>query len=312
LILVPAIVQLNVEVSFLAALVNWNRWNRVGAERLFEREVQFIRAGVYLGNLLLSVSTPYRIQYNFKPVCHGSFEIREINDIRRTAGSAINLCTPLKGALKFRIKPDSLYRYTHPLITGNFGMSYTSAIPDVYYAIFAFYEPFLTILGLIGTFCDPKSVSCNSNQFNLSFNSSLPPQAHDQQAPWPFDEPPDSLPRATLVTIMQLAHVCALLGIVNIFVLTAARQHLSTQPALQEKIVASLLTPLMIGDVLHLYVTLWALGDERWQVAKWGAVLWSTVVLGFSLMIPRLAWHLGIGRFVYKRDGHPEKVVDKH
>ena len=111
---------------------------------------------------------------------------------------------------------------------------------------------------------------------------------------------------------MQLAHVCALLGIVNVFVLTAARQHLSTQPALQEKIVASLLTPLMIGDVLHLYVTLWALGDDRWQVTKWGAVLWSTMVLGLSLMIPRLAWHLGIGRFVDKRDGHTEKVVAKH
>jgi hypothetical protein len=112
---------------------------------------------------------------------------------------------------------------------------------------------------------------------------------------------------------MQLAHVCALLGIVNFFVLSAARRYLHLHPALQEKLVASLLTPLLIGDILHLYVTLWALGDQRWQVAKWGAVLWSTFLLGFSLLIPRIAWHIGIGRFVDKRDGRPGKLVlDKH
>jgi hypothetical protein len=110
---------------------------------------------------------------------------------------------------------------------------------------------------------------------------------------------------------MQLAHVCALLGIINFFVLSAARRHLHSQPALQEKLVASLLTPLLIGDFLHLWVTLWALGDQKWQVAKWEPVLWSTVVLGLSLLIPRVTWHLGIGRFVERRDGRPEKTPEK-
>lgn len=34
-----------------------------------------------------------------------------------------------------------------------------SAIPDFYYALFAFYEPALTILGFIGALSDPETVT---------------------------------------------------------------------------------------------------------------------------------------------------------
>jgi len=164
-------------------------------------------------------------------------------------------------------------------------MPQTSAIPNLYFTIFGVYEPLLTVVGFLGTWSDPK-------------------RTHDAQAPWPADNPPpDLLPRATLVTVIQLAHVCALLGVMNFFVLSAARQHLHAQPALQEKFVSALLTPLLVGDVLHLYVTLWALGDEKWKVMNWTPMLWMTFVLGLSLMIPRIAWHLGVGRYVDKWDG---------
>lgn len=103
--------------------------------------------------------------------------------------------------------------------------------------------------------------------------------------------------------MVQFAHVCGLFGLVNFYVLRAARRHLSNQPALQEKIVGAFLTPLLIGDILHLLLTLWALGDERWIFSQWSAMLWATVLLGFSLVIPRIAWHLGIGRYVDARDG---------
>lgn len=102
--------------------------------------------------------------------------------------------------------------------------------------------------------------------------------------------------------MLQLAHVCALLGVINIFVLRAARTHLATQPALQEQIVRSLLTPLVLGDVVHLYVTLWGLGEEKWQFSRYTPMLWTTIVLGVSLLVPRVAWHLGIGRYVHARD----------
>jgi hypothetical protein len=33
-----------------------------------------------------------------------------------------------------------------------------SAIPDFYYAVFAFYEPALCLMGFVGAFFDPKTV----------------------------------------------------------------------------------------------------------------------------------------------------------
>jgi len=160
----------------------------------------------------------------------------------------------------------------------------TSAIPDFYYFCFAVFEPFLTIVGFAGAWFDPQAT-------------------YNAQAPWPSQgSPPDTLPTAALVTVMQLAHVCALVGIVNVFVLTSARWHLHSQPAVQEKIAFALFTPLLIGDILHIYVTLWALGDRRWDVWTWTPMLWATVLIGLSIMLPRIAWHLGIRRYVDTRD----------
>ena len=122
------------------------------------------------------------------------------------------------------------------------------------------------------------------------------------------DRPPQALPTATLITVMQLAHVCALLGLVNMFVLSSARWNLHPLPDLQEKIVFSLLAPLLAGDFFHLYITLSALGDERWNVRNWSPMLWTTVLAGLSLMFPRIAWHLGVGRYVHARDGNLNKV----
>lgn len=94
------------------------------------------------------------------------------------------------------------------------------------------------------------------------------------------------------------------MGVVNLFVLTAARRHLSAHPALQEKLVFALLCPLLMGDMMHLYLTLWSLGDHKWDLYNWSGMLWATVGIGFTLMIPRICWHLGIGRYVDARDGY--------
>ncbi|KAF8914694.1 hypothetical protein CPB85DRAFT_1297880 [Mucidula mucida] len=168
-----------------------------------------------------------------------------------------------------------------------------SALPDFYYFVFAAYEPLLCIIGFLGTLADPKST-------------------HDGQAPWTLDvHPPDTLPRASLVTIIQLAHVCALMGVVNFFVLTAVRRHLSANPALQEKLVFSLLCPLLMGDIMHLYLTLWSQGDHKWDVFNWSPMLWATVGIGFTLIVPRVFWHLGIGRYMDSRDSYLLKQTPK-
>lgn len=105
------------------------------------------------------------------------------------------------------------------------------------------------------------------------------------------------------MTIIQLAHVCALVGIINLFVLRAARKHLASQPALQETLVHALLTPLLVGDVVHVVLTLWALDpSEIWAVTSWSPLLSLTVFAGLSLLVPRMMWHVGIGRYVHSRD----------
>jgi hypothetical protein len=68
-----------------------------------------------------------------------------------------------------------------------------------------------------------------------------------------------------------------------------------------------LLTPLMFGDFFHLYVTVWALGDIKWELRRYTPMLWTTLILGLTLFVPRVAWVLGIGRYVHKRDGVAEK-----
>ncbi|KAJ7781177.1 hypothetical protein B0H16DRAFT_1497357 [Mycena metata] len=162
-------------------------------------------------------------------------------------------------------------------------MRQTSPLPPHYYWIFGIYEPCLTTLGFLGALLDPKGT-------------------YDNQAPWPNGSPPDVFPLATRLTIIQLGHVCALLGLLNVWILSSARIHLNPYPALQEKILSALLTPLFIGDIMHLVVTLWALGEERWNIQNWSPMLIVTLVLGISLLVPRTMWILGIGRYVDSRD----------
>lgn len=104
--------------------------------------------------------------------------------------------------------------------------------------------------------------------------------------PWPVGATlPETLPAATIVTLLQLAHTCALLGIVNCFILTAIRGLRS--PALQEKMATSLLTPLLVSDVSHILVTLYGIGDARWKVDEWSSIVWITIITGITLLIPR-------------------------
>ena len=105
------------------------------------------------------------------------------------------------------------------------------------------------------------------------------------------------------MTILQLAHVVGLLGLINFFVLGAARKYLFAHPVLQEKIVGALLTPLVVADVVHISITWWALDESRWRPWEWTSLLWITFLTGLSLLIPRVAWHLGVARYVDRRDG---------
>jgi len=90
--------------------------------------------------------------------------------------------------------------------------------------------------------------------------------------------------------------------------MSLAASNSTQQPAAQEKVVFSLLTPLLIGDFAHLYVTLMGLGDRKWDFCDWSPMVWTTFALGLTLMIPRVGWHLGLGRYVDARDGSYDKA----
>ncbi|KAJ7638873.1 hypothetical protein FB45DRAFT_904115 [Roridomyces roridus] len=158
----------------------------------------------------------------------------------------------------------------------------TSPLPAHYFVVFTIYEPLLTFLGFFGALLDPKGT-------------------YESQAPWLNGPPPEELQLATRLTITQLGHVCALLGLINIWLLTTARIHLNSQPALQEKIVGALLLPLLCGDVAHLVLSLYALGDQRWQYQNWSSMFIITFILGISLLIPRIMWVMGIGRWTARK-----------
>src|SRR5579863_7946182 len=99
-------------------------------------------------------------------------------------------------------------------------LSRSSALPPVYYSIFGVYEPAVTLLGFIGALIDPTKVRTLSHpwrylrskkKYHIYFFGGGPLQTHNMQAPWPSHiSPPQRLPLATKVTVVQLTHVCGL------------------------------------------------------------------------------------------------------
>jgi len=105
----------------------------------------------------------------------------------------------------------------------------------------------------------------------------------------------------------QLCHISLLIALLNLIFLRNVRNLLGSNPIIQEKIVGAYLSVLLFGDFFHISISFWASGDTRWDVEKWSFMLWAIVVTGLSLLVPRLSWFLGIGRYVHKRDGAARK-----
>ena len=53
---------------------------------------------------------------------------------------------------------------------------------------------------------------------------------------------------------------------------------------------------------MHLWVTFYALGDERWDYWNYTPTIWAVIGFGVALLVPRAMWHLGIWRYVHTRD----------
>jgi hypothetical protein len=188
-------------------------------------------------------------------------------------------------------------------------MSQDLVLPRAYYLLFRYCEPILATLAFILSCANPKAVSNRSVSVLWLFASPIWRQEHDNNGPWSTEDiPVGPLTSATRTTVIQYKHVVFLISALNFYVLGAVHQHLTTKPALQEKVVSSYLQVLLFGDVVHMAISLWCWGDGRWAVTKWNAHCWAAVILGLSLAIPRLLWVLGIGRYVHDRDEPKARV----
>jgi hypothetical protein len=131
------------------------------------------------------------------------------------------------------------------------------------------------------------------------------------------------LPTATYVTVVQYGHFRFLFGMSNAIYIPLVLKHLAGNLALQETFLTAFLGPLLIGDLMGIIFALWGHGrlnlgeigmDGQSEFVKavssesdWS--LWVLLVLEMSVLIPRLMWVLGIGRYLHRRDGPKEKIA---
>jgi hypothetical protein len=101
------------------------------------------------------------------------------------------------------------------------------------------------------------------------------------------------------VTLLQLIVVLLAAALTSVSFIHTTRRYFAHDPAAQEIIYRSLFGVLLLSDVAHMYVTLYGMGPEmRWAFGKWTGLIWVTIGVTITLLIPRVLWHLGVGRDV--------------
>jgi hypothetical protein len=65
----------------------------------------------------------------------------------------------------------------------------------------------------------------------------------------------------------------------------------------------SLLAPLLVTDFSHILVTLYGIGDTRWNIDEWPSIVWITIITGLTLLIPR---------FVHVHEDQPTSRFTEH
>ncbi|KAF8989256.1 hypothetical protein BDQ17DRAFT_478317 [Cyathus striatus] len=150
-----------------------------------------------------------------------------------------------------------------------------SFLPNFYYYWFSVYEPVLVTAGFVGTLLNPL-------------------QTYNAQAPT-TPSSNNGLTVNSLITTLEFSYLSFVIGLVNLFFFRAIRTNsfLMHNPKAQRGLIRAMLVPLLAGDILHLMVTLYAVhaaGYTWWDVASWSSTTWTSVSVGMTLTIPRLAW----------------------
>jgi hypothetical protein len=100
--------------------------------------------------------------------------------------------------------------------------------------------------------------------------------------------------------MIQYAHFDFLFALCNLIFLPLLTSYLVGQLELQEKFLTPYLRLLLLGDLAHVGFAAWG----WWGAGLWGWNLerWGRTVLMMTVLLPRLAWVFGLGRYVHKRD----------
>jgi len=168
--------------------------------------------------------------------------------------------------------------------TATHAHSRKSAVPTFYYVVFGIVEPLITFASLLEGIFDPGKVRTSAKCYKRKLRSTQMISRHE---PWlsSFTEASGTLPPTVHAVVCQAVVTHAIIGLVGASVLRAIVRLPS--PALQEKIARSLLIPLTVGDVLHLFGTFYGICDVRWKTRDWPQALWLSVIIGIALLIPR-------------------------
>ncbi|KAK1224705.1 hypothetical protein PQX77_012378 [Marasmius sp. AFHP31] len=116
----------------------------------------------------------------------------------------------------------------------------------------------------------------------------------------------------TNMAIWQLAGCYFLLGMISSFVFRAVRTALKNDPSRQEQVVGSLLIPLAIADIIHIFSSFVGLPPHlRFNVLEWNGTTHGNITITTVLFLVRSCWFLGIGRQRYYFGQSNDKIAAK-
>ena len=138
-----------------------------------------------------------------------------------------------------------------------------NALPAVPWCIFGVFEPAALILAFVVTAALPKYYVSSQSKFAS----------------------PRSLLPSENILLYQLSNLFLLVAVISLYVLNSTND---------VKVARAFLTALWWGDLGHLGVTVWCMGDSMLNIKMWNLVNWGNVAVPTFLFTARLLCFLGV------------------
>jgi hypothetical protein len=106
------------------------------------------------------------------------------------------------------------------------------------------------------------------------------------------------LPRPVLQVVLQLANCYLLVGLMSAVVM---------RTTVESRVISALIAALLIGDIGHVGVSVYALGNDFWSPLKWSSVDLGNIPFTTFLAVNRVAYFISIQKPKAQRRGSPKK-----